>query len=132
MRSGRSLDPPAVALAVWCLAGAVAHGHHSVLAYDGSTPTTVTGRVIRVLWQNPHAYLLVDVPTTNGSVVRWTIENEGPVMLERLGWTKSTLKAGDIITSLGARARDGSPRLRCKSVELPDGRHLPCFAPGGA
>ncbi len=101
-----------------------------MLAYDGFTPTTVTGTIAKVLWQNPHAYLLVDVPT-NGSVVRWTIENEGPVMLERLGWTKSTLTAGDVITSLGARARDGSPRMRCKTVALRDGRELPCFAPGG-
>jgi hypothetical protein len=101
-----------------------------VLAYDGATPTTVTGTVAQVLWQNPHAYLRVDVPT-NGSLVRWTIENEGPVMLERLGWTKSTLTAGEVITSLGARARDGSPRLRCKTITLRDGRELPCFAHGG-
>jgi hypothetical protein len=106
------------------------HAHHSVLAYDGSTPTTLTGTVVKVLWQNPHAYLDLDV-TAAGRSERWLIENEGPVMLERLGWTKRSLQAGETITVTGARARDGSARLRCASVTLASGMRLPCFAAGG-
>ena len=109
---------------------AAVYAHHSVLAYDGSTGTTLTGAVTRVLWQNPHAYIDLDVAAHDGHT-RWIVESEGPVALERLGWTKSTLSPGDVITITGARARDGSARLRCASVTLADARRLPCFATGG-
>jgi hypothetical protein len=107
-----------------------ADAHHSVLPYDGSTPTSISGTVVKVLWQNPHAYIDLDV-TAGGTHTRWIVENEGPVALERLGWTKDTLRAGDAVTVTGARARDGRARLRCASVTLGDARRLPCFAAGG-
>jgi hypothetical protein len=110
--------------------GANAAAHHSVLAYDGATPTTVTGTVVKVLWQNPHAYIDLEV-AMDGTRARWVIENEGPVALERLGWTKATLMSGDIVTITGARARDGGTRMRCASVTLAGRRRLPCFSGGG-
>ena len=126
-----SLDAPGWAALFLVLAsGALLHAHHSVLAYDGTTPTTLTGTVVKVLWQNPHAYIDLDV-TADGTRTRWIVENEGPVALERLGWTKSTLTPGDVVTITGARARDGGARLRCASVTLVDARRLPCFASGG-
>jgi len=124
----RSLLAPVL---VGLLTTANAAAHHSVLAYDGATPTTVTGTVAKVLWKNPHAYIYLDV-AVDGTRARWIIENEGPVALERLGWTKETLMPGDIVTITGARARDGATRMRCASVTLASGRRLPCFAAGGA
>lgn len=113
------------------LAAAPLHAHHSVLAYDGTSPTTITGTVVKVLWQNPHAYIDLDV-VASGPHTRWTIESEGPAALERLGWSKSTVKAGDVLVITGARARDGGARLRCATVTLIDGRRLSCFpSPGG-
>ena len=123
---GSFLAPVLVGL----LTTASAAAHHSVLAYDGATPTTVTGTVAKVLWKNPHAYIDLDV-TMDGTRARWIIENEGPVALERLGWTKGTLVPGDTVTITGARARDGATRMRCASVTLAGGRRLPCFAVGG-
>ena len=104
--------------------------HHSVLAYDGTTPTTVTGTVVKVLWQNPHAYIDLEV-AMHGTRARWVIENEGPVALERLGWTRTSVRPGDVVTITGARARDGATRMRCASVTLANGGRLPCFAAGG-
>jgi hypothetical protein len=100
--------------------------HHSTLAYDGEHPTTISGEVRRFEWQNPHTLIYMDVK--NGDVVdRWVVESESPNLLGRLGWTKTVIKSGDRITTLGGRAKDGSHRLRCKEVQLADGRDLPCF-----
>lgn len=115
------------ALVICIAATSQAGAHHSVLGYDGSTATTITGTVVKVLWQNPHAYIDLDV-STPALAGRWTIENEGPVMLQRLGWTKDTLMPGDTVTSVGARARDGGLRMRCTLVDAAGGRRLPCFA----
>jgi hypothetical protein len=121
---------PIALAAVLALAMPSLRAHHSVLAYDGSTATTITGTVARVLWQNPHAYIDLEVAAA-GAHERWMIENEGPVALERLGWTTTTLTPGDAITVTGARARDGSRRLRCATVTLARERRLPCFALAG-
>jgi uncharacterized protein DUF6152 len=108
-----------------------AYAHHSVLAYDGSAPATITGTVVKVLWQNPHSYINLDV-ATSGTRTRWIVENEGPVALERLGWTRSTVKPGDVVTVIGAPARDGSARMRCATVTVASARRLPCFPSGGS
>jgi hypothetical protein len=104
--------------------------HHSVLPYDGSTKTTLTGTVVKVLWPNPHAYIDLDV-LASGTRTRWIVESEGPVALERLGWTSATLTRGDVITVVGARARDGSARIRCATVVTLAVRQLPCFGSAG-
>ena len=127
-RGGPS-GPPAALLLI-LLASVTLRAHHSVLAYDGSTATTLTGTVVKVLWQNPHAYIDLEVPAS-GTRTRWIVESEGPVALERLGWTSSTLTPGDVITVVGARARDGSARIRCATVVTLAVRQLPCFGSAG-
>jgi hypothetical protein len=123
---GRACRHEVAALAILLLGAATVHAHHSVLAYDGATPTTVTGRVVRVLWQNPHVYIALDVAIDRRHT-RWVVENEGASALERIGWTRSSLHVGDVVTVTGARARDGSARVRCASV-VASARRLVCFA----
>ncbi len=101
---------------------ALAAAHHSILPFDGSTATTLEGTVVRVLWQNPHTLMALDV---DGQ--RWTVESEGSAILERLGWTRATVKAGDKVRVVGARAKDGRRLLRCQSVTTQDRRKLTCF-----
>jgi hypothetical protein len=96
--------------------------HHSVLPFDGTTATTIEGTVARVLWQNPHTLIAMDVDSA-----RWTIESEGPIVLQRLGWTEGLIKVGDRIVVIGARAKDGRRLMRCKAITVADGREVPCF-----
>lgn len=105
--------------------------HHSVLPYDGVTKTTIEGTVVRVLWQNPHTLIVVSVGDH-----RWTIESEGSLILQRLGWTSDSLKAGDKVTVTGARAKDGRRLMRCTTISLrlrsgqgPGDQQLHCFSP---
>jgi hypothetical protein len=112
---------------VLALAGAMAgtravSAHHSVLPFDGATPTTVEGTVVRILWQNPHTMLAID-----DGRERWTIEVDGGAILERIGWTRDVVKAGDKVRVIGARAKDGRRLLRCRSVTTQDRRTLTCF-----
>jgi hypothetical protein len=118
----------AVFVSSWVgVVAAPAWQHHSVLPYDGATPTTLEGTVTGVLWQNPHALIRLDVRAESGVVDRWTVESEGATELMRLGWTTGALAVGSRIRTIGARARDGRHMLRCRTITLPDGRSLPCF-----
>jgi hypothetical protein len=112
------------------MAAVPALGHHSTAGFDGSQPTVLAGVVTTLVWQNPHTYFHMDVPDEQGNIEKWTIEGESLYVLQRLGWTKDLIKPGQHIRSIGGRARNGEYIMRCKTVELSDGRTLPCFPPG--
>ena len=101
--------------------------HHSVLPFDGTRATTVHGVVVRFVWQNPHTHIYLDVTNDQGIVEEWAIESESAIVLRRLGWTKDVIGPGDGLTSTGARAKNGAPVMRCETIQLEDGRRLPCL-----
>jgi hypothetical protein len=106
--------------------------HHSTAEYDLKHPATATGVVTRFDWINPHARIYLDVTGDNGAVENsevehWIIEIDSPNALGRMGWTKNSLKPGDKLTCSGARAKDGSPRMRCTQVKLANGTVLASF-----
>jgi hypothetical protein len=118
------------ALALACLLVGAAlplAAHHSTLPFDGEHATVIEGIVTRFEWRNPHSRVYLDVQVENGGVEHWTIETESLIVLSRLGWTKEMLKPGDRITTTGARAKNGSHMMRCKVLDLADGREVPCF-----
>jgi len=94
--------------------------HHSTAEYDLTRPASVAGVVTRFEWSNPHAHIYVDAMNADGTVEHWVIEVASPNSLERVGWSKDSLKPGDKVLCSGARAKDGSPRMRCTRVELAD------------
>jgi hypothetical protein len=101
--------------------------HHSTADYDLKHPATATGVVTRFEWSNPHAHIYLDATNADGRVEHWLIDIDSPNALQRLGWSKDSLKPGDQVTCSGARAKDGSPRMRCTQVKLADGSVLQSF-----
>jgi hypothetical protein len=119
-KSLRSACALAVGLAVVLLSAAPAQAHHSFAAqYDASKPITLTGKVTKVEWTNPHIYIYVDVPDEKtGELVNWGLEMGGVNSLIRLGWTRDSLKPDDEITVEGSLAKDGSHLANAKSIVL--------------
>ena len=92
--------------------------HHAITAkFDPARPGTLTGRVTKVDWANPHVHVLVNVPS-EGRMVNWAVELESQLDLERSGWNMNSLEPGDAVTVQGLRARDGSPQLWATSIVL--------------
>ena len=106
------------------LAALSAAAHHSTAEYDLTRPASVTGLVTHFQWSNPHAHIYLDATKPGGAIVHWTIDIASPNELTRMGWTTDSLKPGDKVTCSGARAKDGSPRMRCTLVALEDGKLL--------
>ena len=92
--------------------------HHSFAAqYDSTKPVTLTGKVAKVEWMNPHIYFYVDVTDeASGEVTQWEFEMGGPNALVRLGWTRHSLQPNDVVTVEGSLARDGSKLVNARSV----------------
>ncbi len=98
--------------------------HHSTAEFDLTRPAVATGVVTRFEWSNPHAHIYLDATQADGAVEHWVIDIDSPNALRRQGWWKNSLKPGDKVTCSGARAKDGSPHMRCTEVELSDGSVL--------
>jgi hypothetical protein len=101
------------------LAAVPAVGHHSFAAeFDADKPIKLKGSVTKVEWMNPHAYFYIDVTEPDAKVTNWALEMGSPNGLMREGWSRSTLKIGDIVTVEGSRAKDGRPKGNVRVVIL--------------
>lgn len=99
------------------LSASAASAHHSFSAqYDADKQITLRGFVTKVEWRNPHAYFYMDVEDTDGNISQWAFEMGAPSVLQRRGWTRSSLSIGDIVEVNGALARDGSPLVNATAV----------------
>ncbi len=107
------------------LAAVPGFAHHSFSAeYDRSKPITLKGSVTKVEWMNPHARFYVDVKDDAGKVTNWEFELGSPNGLMRQGWTRNSLKIGDIVQINGSRAKDGSNLVNASNVSFEDGKRV--------
>ncbi|MGB6941769.1 MAG: DUF6152 family protein [Bryobacteraceae bacterium] len=100
-------------------AGSLAVAQESFTAvYDSSRQVTLQGPVTRIAWVNPHAYLFIDVRDRAGIVDTWAVEFGNPLELEADGWTRESLKIGDVVSVQGFPARGDASQAFAKSVVL--------------
>ena len=94
--------------------------HHSFSAeYDAKQPIKLTGAVTKVEWMNPHVYFYIDVKDDQtGKVTNWALEMGAPAVIQRNGWTRNSMKIGDIVVVEGSRAKSGQPHGNARSVTM--------------
>lgn len=113
--------------------GVSAYAHHGFVAWFDMTHTiTVKGTVTSLEWTNPHAYIYLDVKDEKSNIEKWSAEMTGIGMLARVGWSRNTVKRGDVITLIGKRAKDGKPMMLVDKVVLTSGQELPASQGGAA
>jgi hypothetical protein len=97
--------------------------HHSwPISYDRLV--TVKGTVTEFKWANPHPMMTLEVQTNDGRTEKWEIGGPAIIRMEANGWTKTTVKTGDVITGIGYQFADGQKILRLERVVLADGKEL--------
>jgi hypothetical protein len=96
--------------------------HHAFSAeFDANRPMTLTGKVNRTEWINPHSWIHIDVEDANGTVVTWAIECGAPNALMRRGLNKNSIPTGLELVIEGFGAKDGSNTANARDITLPDG-----------
>ena len=85
---------------------------------------TVKGTVIEFRWANPHPMITLEVQANDGRTEKWEIGGPAIIRMEANGWTKTTVKPGDVITGIGYQFGDGQKILRLERVVLADGKEI--------
>lgn len=98
--------------------------HHGGAAYE-STVTTVKGTITEFRFVNPHCQILFDVVNDKGQVEHWQGEVTAPNKLARAGWTKYTLKPGDVFTISGRTGKNNAKALAINKLVAANGQSLP-------
>jgi hypothetical protein len=105
------------------LSGPLLAHHPFASEYDWKKPVTLTGKITKIEWTNPHAHLFMDV-RADGKTLNWNFELGGMNALQKAGWNKEIVKVGDMVTVDGWRALAKDNAANMKSLKLPDGREL--------
>jgi hypothetical protein len=106
-----------------------AHAHHAFGAeFDENAPVMLRGKVTKVEWVNPHAWVHVRAELADGTTQDWMVEGGTPNTLFRTGITKKSLVPGTEIVVRGYQSKDHACEPVCKAngrdLTFPDGRKL--------
>jgi hypothetical protein len=89
---------------------------------------TVRGTVMEFAWENPHPMITLEVRGDDGKVEKWLIGGPAINRMEANGWTKTTVKIGDMITGTGYQFSDGQKIIRLERVVFADGKEMRLYA----
>jgi hypothetical protein len=85
---------------------------------------TVKGTVTDFAWGNPHPMITLEVRGDDGKVEKWLVGGPAVTRMEANGWTRTTVKPGDVITGIGYQFSDGQKIIRLERVVLADGKEM--------
>lgn len=77
--------------------------------FDATKPVKLRGKVTKMEWVNPHAWMHLQVVDENGNAQDRMIEAGPPGALVRRGWKKSSVRPGTVVLVEGYQATDGAP-----------------------
>jgi len=105
--------------------------HHGTAAYADKITELKQVTVTRFSWSNPHTLIDFDAKNANGEVVHWVCETAAPQALRLIGWSKTSLEPGDVVTIDLYVAKNGNPVGRLQKIVLADGTELHDTVLGG-
>jgi Family of unknown function (DUF6152) len=119
----KALLAPVFAIVALVSAAIPVAAHHS-WPVDMSKLVTVKGTVTEFAWENPHPMMTLEVRTDDGKTEKWQVGGPAINRMEANGWTKTTVKPGDVLTGIGYQFSDGQKIIRLERVVLADGKEM--------
>jgi hypothetical protein len=114
-----------LASAVLLAASARLAAHHAFGAeFDPNAPIRLQGKVVKLEWVNPHAWIHIEVEK-DGQKEVWMVEGGTPNTLLRRGLTRESLTIGTELIVDGYQTKDHSlKRANGRDVTFTDGRKM--------
>jgi hypothetical protein len=110
------------------VSGAVPLAAHHAWPVSYAQLVTVNGTVKEFSWGNPHPMITLEVTTSDGKTEEWSVGGPATNRMEANGWTRTTVKPGDVITGIGYQFSDGKKIIRLEHVVLPGGKKIRVYA----
>ncbi|MBT4518581.1 MAG: hypothetical protein HOC23_01140 [Halieaceae bacterium] len=93
-----------------------AWSHHAFSAeFDANAPVTLRGKITKIEWINPHAWIHLETMADDGTVTSWMVEGGTPNTLLRRGLNKNSLPIGSDVVVRGYQSKDASCKPACKA-----------------
>jgi hypothetical protein len=101
-------------------------GHHAFGAeFDPDAPIRLQGKVVKLEWVNPHAWIHIEIKKPDGTAEVWMVEGGTPNTLLRRGLTRESLTIGTELIVDGYQTKDHSlKRANGRDVTFTDGRKM--------
>ena len=101
-------------------------GHHAFGAeFDPDAPIRLQGKVVKLEWVNPHAWIHIEIKKPDGNAEVWMVEGGTPNTLLRRGLTRESLTIGTELIVDGYQTKDHSlKRVNGRDVTFTDGRKM--------
>jgi hypothetical protein len=128
----KSKLPISFVLAIAALAVCTsAFAHHGSAAYSDKMVALKDATVTKFQWGNPHTIVMFEVKDDKGNVAHWSAEAGSPSALSLIGWSKTSMEPGDVITVYLFPAKSGYQVGRLNRIVLHDGTELRDSQQGG-
>ena len=100
--------------------------HHAFGAeFDPNAPIRLQGKVVKLEWVNPHAWIHIEIKNKEGAKETWMVEGGTPNTLLRRGLTRQSITYGTEVIVDGYQTKDHSlKRANGRDVTFTDGRKI--------
>jgi hypothetical protein len=104
--------------------GSSLFAHHGDAAYSPQALELKDAVVTEYKWMNPHSLIRVRYTNEKGESKVWTMEMGSTPSMAQLGFSKYTMKPGDVITVVLYPAKSGALVGRMHRITFADGTQL--------
>ena len=111
-------------LSLLTMVSAPALAHHGNAAYADNFTEFKNATVTKFAWTNPHAMIDFDVKDATGKPMHIVVEAGPATNIRLIGWTKTSVAPGDVVTLRVYMAKTGNPAGRLNKIVLKDGTEL--------
>ena len=100
--------------------------HHAFGAeFDPNAPVRLQGKLVKLEWVNPHAWIHIEIRNKEGAKETWMVEGGTPNTLLRRGLTRQSITYGTEVIVDGYQTKDHSlKRANGRDVTFTDGRKI--------
>ena len=98
--------------------------HHGNAAYADNFTEFKNATVTKFAWTNPHSMIDFDVTDATGKPMHIVVEAGPATNIRLIGWTKTSVAPGDVVTLRVYMAKTGNAAGRLNKIVLKDGTEL--------